>query len=445
MQALFLAVAILGAFYFVARRRIDPMTVAFGASLIYFAPAFFGISRFSYGVGYGAYDQVTEPGAYWAMIIVLGTVGAVSLAVDRLPVGQVVVAPFERLIAPVLLTVALGAGAVSLFTVGRNYLCVDKQLTLDHIDKWYYYAAYAVPLGLLAAVCSKQWLIASICAVMLAADIFIGFRTDAAVSFISILVLFGGWLFQGRGRAATFVAILILGGAGFFMVKELSYNIKTLGSVWCAPSATSMMPKIAPAPAAPPSSAKVMGQIGRMVFDPSTYMNAIANSEPFVIEALLNEVVRTNFKTDPSYLSHQLLTGLPGGESIFKLDLGPVPSFESFYRPALFPDVPFGMAANPWAQAFAAGGLGMVFVFALGYALLVGGLSWLYWRSGGALRGGILVTAVWIAFYFHRNDLMTEVGILKQTVYTFLVACLLAWATWLALRRVSRRSQLATG
>src|SRR4030095_5074550 len=46
----------------------------------------------------------------------------------------------------------------------------------------------------------------------------------------------------------------------------------------------------------------------------------VAQSEAFVIQSTLNEVVRTNFRTDAGYLIGQLLTGLPLGASVFGID-----------------------------------------------------------------------------------------------------------------------------
>ena len=109
-------------------------------------------------------------------------------------------------------------------------------------------------------------------------------------------------------------------------------------------------------------------------------------------------------------------------------------------QPALFPRVRFGLANNPWAQAYAAGGQWMVAVFALGYALIAAMLTLLYRNTVGALRAGIAVIAAWICFYFHRNDLYIEVILIKHVVYIFGASVLVAgmW-DWIMRRLLPER------
>src|SRR5262249_24093542 len=108
-------------------------------------------------------------------------------------------------------------------------------------------------------------------------------------------------------------------------------------------------------------------------------------------------------------------------------------------QPALFPRVPFGMANNPWAQAYAAGGEAMVAIFAVGYALVVGLFSVLFKRSTGALKAAFAVTGAWTAFYFHRNDLYIEAILIKLFVYVRAEAIVLAWVWLLLSIRVQAR------
>ena len=152
-------------------------------------------------------------------------------------------------------------------------------------------------------------------------------------------------------------------------------------------------------------------------------------SEPFVVQSILNEVVRTNFRTDARYLIRQLLAGLPLGASIFGIDSSDLKTFDATAQPVLFPRVSYGMANNPWAQAYAAGGQEMVAVFALGYAFLAAMLTLLFHATRGALRAGVAVLSGWICFYFHRNDLLTEVVLIKHAVYIFAASMLVA-GTW---------------
>jgi hypothetical protein len=167
---------------------------------------------------------------------------------------------------------------------------------------------------------------------------------------------------------------------------------------------------------------------------PKFYVSAfVEQSEAFVIQSTLNEVVRKDFHTDASYLIGQILTGLPLGASLFGIDSNKVITFNAKAQPALFPGVGFGMANNPWAQAYAAGGQWMVAAFALGYTAILGMLSLLFYKTTGSLRAVAAVIGVWIAFYFHRNDLFIEAVLVKHVVYISGASILLAWLWDLAM------------
>jgi hypothetical protein len=153
-----------------------------------------------------------------------------------------------------------------------------------------------------------------------------------------------------------------------------------------------------------------------------------------VTQAILNEVARTGFSTEAGYLIDQLSAGVPLGESLFGIDSRKIVSFDTMFQKKLFPSVAFSMANNPWAQALAAGGLWMVGIFAVAFTSLLVALNVLFRATSGAVRGGVAVTAAWIGFYFHRNDLFIEIVLLKHVVYIFAGALVIAWLASLILR-----------
>jgi hypothetical protein len=71
------------------------------------------------------------------------------------------------------------------------------------------------------------------------------------------------------------------------------------------------------------------------------------------------------------------------------------------------------------------------------YAASLGGLTVLFHRTRGALRAGVAVIGAWIGFYFHRNDILTEVVYLKHVVYIFAAAVVIAWVISIVGRRVA--------
>ncbi len=462
MQILFLSLVVVCSIYFLCRRQVDPILVAFGSTVIYFSPGILGSIQFASGYdASGAplvkYNSNIVAGAYVCMMIVIVAVSVSAMILDRIPARSALHFAGDRYFPYVLGALIIVASTLSIRTVSEFYLCTDKTLTLSKIDNGYYWAAYALPLCLVSACLLRNWMVAALCVLMLGADIFIGFRVNAAICFLSLCVLIGSMLFHSKRSAIGFVAILTLGGGALFVVKQVSYDLKSVYAVDCTiakdahggdktPVTVWSSRSIEAGDAANADglkaaqtanstdlalgertdAAKAVSNLARAFLTSETYSNSILNSEPFVVQSILNETVKEQFSTGSSYLLDQILTVTPGRTTIFHMDLGKVPLFSELFKDKLFPDVPFGMASNPWAQAYAAGGYTMVTVFAIGYAVAVGFLGYLFMISKGALRATFLVLAMWVAFYFHRNDLMTELGILRQTLYIAILALLVS-------------------
>ena len=288
----------------------------------------------------------------------------------------------------------------------------------------------------------------------LLADIYAGFRTGVAISLLAIVMLSGEYLSGGWRTAVRFSLAALLLGTLVFSARHLLPPAKYAAASYCetrlaqdraAGTPSVQADKIPTAPG--PTTMQFLGNyLDKYLNEPSPSYSQpgfhlpafIARSEPFVIQAMLNEVVRKDFRTDADYLVAQLLAGLPLGERLFGIDSNSVSSFNSRAQPVLFPEVTFGMANSPWAQAYAAGGLSMVAMFSLVYAAALGGLTLLFRRTEGALKAGIAVTAVWIGFYFHRNDILVEVVYLKHVIYIFCASLVVAWFT-AAMGRWARR------
>jgi hypothetical protein len=451
----FIGVFLVGFIFFVWRRRIDPLTVAFGGSAIYFSPGLAGFARFSYGPGVGEYYQPLAMEIYITMVLVLISLCAAAYAIDRLcPAGCSTFAwPSEAIVPWILLVAGSASLFVSLRTIGPFYLCLDKNITLAHIDQWYYYAANALVLAFVASIATQQRVVAALCAVALLADVVIGFRVNAAIAIIGLLTLIGGWLFESRSKAIKFIIILAFCGAALFVVKQFAYALK-YGTAWVCETARLQQDEAvarrdapiaepavnAASPSAlesrPPAvefyhSVLTQASIGQLV------LNAFTYSEPFLTVAIFNETVKREFSIPFDLLTQQLLTGVPGGKSIFNIDSTDVRTFNDYFQPALFPKaITFGMANNPWAEAYAAGRLPMVFAFSVGFAAIMALITFGFWRTSGPVRALFAVLGGLIGFYFHRNDLLIEVGMVKHAIYIMAIALAVTWiadAVWTAL------------
>jgi hypothetical protein len=428
-QAGFIALAMLETGFFIYRKKIDPLAVAFGSAIVYFTPGLLGFSFFLHrnttGDGIGQYLQPIAPSAHVAMSMVILSLGLGAVIADRLPRISLPQIGGQRLVPAILLAFALGAAAVSVWRTGAYYLCTDKAIVLQKVDVWYSYAALAAPLCVVAAAAVRNWIVAALGTVLLLADLYAGFRTGIAISLLSLAMVFENWANGGRRRLVVYVSAIIAAGFLLFVVKQLISPIKFVASSGCPVEAARV----------PGSNAENVDRVVARLTSGRFYSLAFLSlSEPSVTQAILNEVARTGFSTESGYLIDQLSASVPLGESLFGIDSRKIVSFDTMFQKKLFPSVAFSMANNPWAQALAAGGLWMVGIFAVAFTSLLVALNVLFRATSGAVRGGVAVTAAWIGFYFHRNDLLVEIVFLKHVVYIFAGALVVAWLASLILR-----------
>jgi len=441
-QVLFIVLVAVAATFFIWRVKADPLAVAFGASVIYFMPGFFGVAQFSYGYGLESYSELIAPGAYGAMALVIVALAIAAVVADRIPVGPRIRLGFEAKIPVVLLAFAIVSGLISISNVGVYYLCLDKSIILSKIDVWYYYASFSVPFCVAAAYCLRQWPLVAVGVLCLLGELYAEFRLATAITFLACAMLTEDWLRQGWRKVVAFMAVMIVGGAALFVAKHLIGPAKYATASYCdaqialdAKSGANQVERRGETKTAanreatrPLSMGENLSATAGALSHSDFYVAAfVSQSEAFVVQSTLNEVVRRGFHTDARYLIGQILTGLPLGASVFGIDSSKVISFNAMVQPVLFPRVSFGMANNPWAQAYAAGGEWMVAVFALGYASILGMLNLFFYKTSGALKAAFAVISVWIGFYFHRNDLFIEVVIIKHVVYICGASILVAW------------------
>jgi hypothetical protein len=281
----------------------------------------------------------------------------------------------------------------------------------------------------------RAWGVAILSGFILVADLFLGFRAGVSVALISFCLLSGNWLQKGLRKKIAYFVIVLAAGAGLFLVKQLAWNLKYTVSVSCqistdgAPHATqSAFDNISNTHSAMPIELR-SGQLERLVAqidDVNTYIAAFKYAEPMVTQSILNEVVGSGFQTPKEYIFDQVLSAIPGGKTLFGIDVSQTPTFNKLFQKDIFPLATFGMANNPWAQAYSAGGYGLVVIFASVYSLVLAVLAFLFIKIDGSIRGGVVVVSGWWGFYVHRNDVFIEFGIIKMVLYIFFAALLIA-------------------
>jgi hypothetical protein len=163
--------------------------------------------------------------------------------------------------------------------------------------------------------------------------------------------------------------------------------------------------------------------VAKALGDLQTYELTITRSEPFVIQQVLNDVVKTNFQVPPE----NVLSAF-GQLILFAPDLGlSSPSFNDLFQPTLFPSVEYGMAANIWAQMWSAGGWGLLILFLIIFnsVLAVGNATL---RSPSTIiRAGFAPVFLYWGFYIHRNDISYAINIEKRLIFILFTCIALAF------------------
>src|SRR2546430_14497430 len=158
---------------------------------------------------------------------------AVTLVADRIPVGPRISLGFESRIPMVFIVFSIVFGAISVYDTGVYYLCSDKFVVLSKIDAWYYLASFSIPFAVATAYSQRQWLLVAIGALGLFADLYAGFRTGIAITFLACAMLMEDWIHQGWRKAVAFAAIILVGGAALFVVKHLIGPLKYATASYC--------------------------------------------------------------------------------------------------------------------------------------------------------------------------------------------------------------------
>lgn len=399
MQAVFLAVALLGSLYFLlAKRRFDFLSVAFFSACVYFMPGFFGYANTYLGVGLEREVAQVElvPETYLVFVLVLGAILSAAVLLDFLKEGPPLTVRLRGGGTAAVWATALGlAGFVASFaTMGDVLLYSEKVDVLDGLDRWHLLWSIGASLGVVLAFGQRRWLLLAVCTFLLLVDVYVGFRVSFATTAVAVFAL---WLSEGgRQRFALRNWKIALAGGGLaffvFVYKQLYVTIK-LG-MW--------------------------DSISDRTSDAGFYSTVVTQSEPFTTQAILNGVLANDFRVGLGHLAGFVNLVVPFSQGVF----GPATSFNTLFQPALFPETQGGMANNIWAEMWSSGGWPLLALFVLVFVLALALGSYLLQARDPVLAGGAALFFAYWAFYIHRNDLLFQLT-LERRVFFFWVFCAL--------------------
>ena len=330
----FVVAALFVALFFLWRKQLDPLAIALGSSLVYFVPGIPGIMQSPLGSSGRWYTEPIAVATYGAMGIVIVALALSAALVDLVPRGGTYAASFQSKVPGVLLAFVAVATAVSIQHTGVYFLCIEKSIAMQKVDQWYSYASISAPLCVATAYALRQRINCSHRVLFLAGrylrrlqngrgDFIIGNR-DA----FRRVPVWG----MANGRA-VFPGGAAVGNPGFQRQtfappREVRGGVILRNTSRTGPSCRDPIragrQDLQRRPGRPRCSSwattwtSISTNPRPVTRNPgSIFRHSLRDPEPFVIQAMLNEVVRKDFRTDADYLVAQLLAGLPLGERLF--------------------------------------------------------------------------------------------------------------------------------
>lgn len=392
MQLLLFISAATGAAYFLlSHRRVDFFTLAFAAACVYFLPGFFG------AVPYGGLRSATVPLENQTYLVMTAVMTAITLgawmfephggqdAWKSRGVADPVASQVALIVATIGLTMTLRSDEGDLFSA-------DKVEVLSAVSRWFYIFAVGASLAAVLAFLHRQWWTLLVATGLLLFSVYIGFRSHFALTVIAVFLSYfnaqGRQRFLARNQVAV---VLALAAAVFFFSYKFVYRMVKLGEY---------------------------DVVAERVIDPQFHLQAIADSEPFATQMILNEVLRSRYETDAAYI----VEGLAAQSVLFSERFGlEAIAFNDLFQPELFPDIEWGMAGNIWAQMLAAGGWPLLLAFLTLFVLTLRAASrWLV-TAGLSTRAMVALGGSYWAFYIHRNDIGYQVILEKRVLLSWLL------------------------
>lgn len=418
MHASLILVASLSSTYFFTRKRhFDFYTVAFASAIVYFLPGIFG-----YVIYQPSGIRVPILGETQA---VMGTV-LLSLLAGALWLDGHFAArppavrhrsrhPLDRSRGVAIARIGLAFGmigfALTAITAGHSLFDPNKSEMVSSLSRWHTLWVNGAIVGLALGDHERLRLTRLTSLGLLLFDVFIGFRSSFAFGMISLLVLRATSFRQDRLINKRWLIAGTL-AAGLFLAGYKGVGSAIKHGEW--------------------------GLVVERIASFDFILESVGASEPFTVQATLNEVIRTGFSTDFSSFQHVLYQFI-----LFAPELGAeARSFNDEFQPVLFGDVTFGLGSNIWAQMFSSGGWLLLIIFAAAYSFSLGAASRLFLRLPKWAQGGLAVLMAPWCFYIHRNDLAYQISLEKRLALVLAGAFVLHQTGRLLLRVASRRTSL---
>lgn len=396
MQTLFFILAAYGLFFFtVQRTTFDFVAAGFFGQLIYFMPGFYGYVASPYFTWIEPSIPIAaETYAVWsfafAATIVTGYLYRPALQ-SRWPElrtsdGFDIVLIFV-IVASFVAELIVGQGAI---------LSPDKLEILEGTNRFFLLFAAASQMGAVAFLVQRKWVKASVPIAAILFLLYAGFRNDLALAMIAV---------------ATYVA----NRRGLWTLVKARYLVPMLSLVLVLFAYKGIL---------------VSYRAGRwdilytMLGSDDYVSKAFLGSEPFITQAILNEVVIRQLTMPATDILYSMIAAIPFFVPLVGLENVDV-AFA--FQEQLFPNLTYGVASNIYANFYATLGVVGIALFVIVHCWSLVTVSNVMAKAGNpVVRLGVLALGAFLAFYVHRNDLANSLSIINRIAITLFVIWLLS-------------------
>lgn len=406
MKFIFYLIVIVGLYHFLFKKeRFDFFLLAFFSAIIYFLPGFFGYGNIEYSGG-ESINFVLNYKAYLIMCIIITGIILTSILYEFLNNRDLCMESKSNNNRKFVLSLTYMDNIVLLLTIlsfililkdsGNLLMYTNKLDLLKNINRWYIAWETSIYIGFIISLHNKNKINLIIYLIFMSLDILIGFRFNTVLTLVSAIM----FVYSKKERKALIKRRKLIFGS-FLLIFIVLLLAQILALI----------------------KAKEYTLLAERLNNTQTYLNSITKSEPFVIQAILNQVLAYDFQVGPEHLKSLLYLIIP-----FSNDLGAAPiSFNSLYQHILFGQVPFQMANNIWAEAWSVGGWGGFIIMIIIYLTGV-------WIGSKLLSSKLVSKKIFACsffscwtFYIHRNDLLYQLTMQRRILIWFFLIWIITY------------------
>ncbi|EPP4297526.1 hypothetical protein ACUP6R_003312 [Vibrio navarrensis] len=284
---------------------------------------------------------------------------------------------------------------------GPALLSADKSMVLEAKSRWTTLNTTASMIALCflsllkkESIKTKHYnLLLFFTFISLAFNIYIGHRSNAAIAFLGVCIIF--FIDQRLDlvvRNNKKKILLVIAVSFFFFIYKFIYIAVKMNDFQL---------------------------VAEKLASDDFFVTAFTYSEPFTTQGIFNRVISDSYIVECSNIAFIPVLILPAMNEYIDLESC---KYNYLIQRDLFPEVDYGVGSNIWAEFFSLGGYFSLFTLSVIFLICLICIYHLYRNVYSILaKSSISVALVYICFYSNRKDLFLLVGILKRIVLTLLI------------------------